>query len=140
MRGLTLIETILYFALLTILMFAATALAASTSGAGARDKEAIRLEEELLFALRKIEWAHARSASVEVTPRRLRLRSGDGSIDPIVISVTDAAMTLSAHGSDAVPLFVLEEGDAARFIETATGFAFAFENAELSIERYFALP
>lgn len=140
MKGLTLIETLVYFALLTLLMFATVSLASSVSGAGERDREAVLRSEEWSFALRKLEWAAARAYATDATETEVRMRSDVATLDPITVRIENDSMMLSVNGEEAIPILLLDGVDELRFENIERGFVLHASTSLFQLDRPFLLP
>lgn len=99
-RGFTLIETIVYIALLSVLLTGALLSTSYLIDGSERGKKLLSAQEEATFVLRKLnfELGSAQSAS-SPNPTTLELSPGD-----IVIKEDDGRMMISRSGGGAVPL------------------------------------
>jgi prepilin-type N-terminal cleavage/methylation domain-containing protein len=106
-RGFTLLETLIYIVLFSILMTGAMIAAYNLLDGGGRNKLAIGVEEEGTFINRKINWvltgASAVSASSDGTTLTVT-RPDLGAQSPLVLVGNGTTITLSRGGSVAVVL------------------------------------
>ena len=99
MKAFTLIELVLYLALLSVLMLASVSLAYGVADRAEGDVALLESVEAGNFALQKIRWAIATADSISepsegTVGSTLSIRTTDESLDPIVVSHDDGAEAL----------------------------------------------
>ena len=107
--GFTLIETVVYVALLSILLSGAIVAAFSLSDGAAKNTETLQTKEEIAFIEDKIGWALMNATSITTTATSIRIQKMTGddfvsSDNPITLYEDDAMLLLKRGSAAPVPL------------------------------------
>ena len=106
-KGFTLIETLIYIALFSILMSGAIVGSYNLLEGGRRNSIAIGIQEEGAFLIRKINWALTNASAVSASSGGTRLtitRPDVGSQSPLVLVGNGTTLTLKRGASAPVEL------------------------------------
>jgi hypothetical protein len=97
MRGISLIETIVYIALLSVFLASTITLSYGIITANNTTHDEISSQEERTFVREKIDWAFSVATAVSITSsgKSLTLRTQDSTIDPIVVTFDSSYHSLS---------------------------------------------
>lgn len=110
MRGFTLLETVIYIALFSILMSGVLVTLFQLLDAGTMNRTAVAVQEEGTFVNRKINWALAGATAVNVpNTKTLTITRPDlGAQSPLQITESAGEMRISRGGATPVPLTTSE--------------------------------
>lgn len=127
-RGFTLVETLIYLALFSLLMSGAVVGSYNLLEGGSRNKIAVGIQEEGIFLNRKINWALTNASAVSASSGGTRLtitRPDLGSQSPLIITGTGTKIILKRGAS--VPI----ELNSDRYVVTgpASGKLFSVQSA-----------
>jgi len=106
-RGITLMETLLYCALLGILAAGALPAGYALLSAAERGREDVRAAQEAAFVAAKVDWAlsEARAGGVSIADDGgLSIRTRDPARDPIVVRGSDSQICLRSGAGACDPL------------------------------------
>jgi prepilin-type N-terminal cleavage/methylation domain-containing protein len=106
-RGFTLLETLIYIALFSILMSGAMVASYNLLEGGGRNEKAIGIQEEGTFINRKINWALTGASVVTASPDGTTLtmtRPDLGAQSPLVITADGSTVSIARGGGVSTPL------------------------------------
>lgn len=109
-RGFTLLETIMYIALFSLLMTGVLVTVYELLAGGTHNRASVQVQEEGTFVNRKISWALSGATSVEVPDSKtLKINTRpDFAQTPIQITESAGQILLSRGGAAPVPLTTSE--------------------------------
>lgn len=109
-RGFTLLETIIYLALFSLLMIGVLSTVYELLAGGTHNRASVAIQEEGTFVNRKISWALSGATSVSVPdPKTLTITRPDlGAQSPLQITESAGQMLISRGGGVPVPLTTSE--------------------------------
>lgn len=93
-QGFTLIETLIYIALFTVIMGGVGVMAYVVIESAGRGQTRIDLQEEGDFLLGKLNWALSGASSATVTPTTLTVSKYNFSANPLVFNASGTKLTL----------------------------------------------
>lgn len=98
MKGFTLIEIVIYLALLSLLMLGCVSLAYGTSESADGDAESLVITEEGAFVIAKLTYAAGQGSEATVpasgTSAELRISTADESVDPIIVRLRSGTIEM----------------------------------------------
>jgi prepilin-type N-terminal cleavage/methylation domain-containing protein len=98
-RGFTLMETMIYIALFSVLIGGAVVSAYHVLQGGNRNQEAVEVQQEGTFINRKVNWEIAKADSAQIVSGALVLQPGN-----VVIKESSGRITLARAGGTEYPL------------------------------------
>lgn len=118
MKAFTLVEMVLYLALLSLLMLGSVSLAYSVSSRSESDAEILRTLEEGTFVLQKVAWAVGQSRAIQITSSGVLMHNDAEGADPIRIEYASGILSMSESG--ALPAVIATDVESLSF-ETTDG-------------------
>ncbi|MDD5050452.1 MAG: hypothetical protein PHV93_01790 [Candidatus Pacebacteria bacterium] len=107
--GFTLIETILYIGLLSLILGGILSASYYLIESSGRQSQSILVDEELNFLFKKIDWVLSSVSSIDAplgpgVSTKLIVRKYNFSTNPLTLVAKDGLLTLSRSNKEAIPL------------------------------------
>lgn len=102
MKAFTLIETMVYLALLSLLMLGSVSLAYTVARRSDHDAEALKTHEEGTFLLQKVAWVIGQSRAVQISPTDVLVRTQSPETNPVRLRYEHGSLYMSTGGAESV--------------------------------------